>query len=69
LVSDDGNRDTIKWSQSIAVGSKSYVDNIKEKLGIKEIHRKTRPTANGFELRENELSYTINFDPQSEMDV
>jgi REP element-mobilizing transposase RayT len=55
----------LKWSQAVAVGSKSYVDNIKEKLGIKVIYRGTRPVANGFELREDEIPYDGNFTPKS----
>lgn len=29
-----------KWSQAVAVGSESYIENIKKELGLKVVHRR-----------------------------
>jgi putative transposase len=50
-----------KWSQSIAVGSKEYVENIKSKLGIRAIHRQINESNNGFELKEIQAPYNADF--------
>ena len=41
-----------KWTQSIAVGSKPFVAEIKEALGFKATGRKIRGADDSFELRE-----------------
>ena len=50
-----------KWTQSIAVGSKFFVEDIKDKLGFKAIGRKVVSTGDGYELKENVASYSANF--------
>ena len=51
-----------KWTESIAVGSKGFVEDIKEKLRIRSQRRKIVESDGGFELRERRASYIANFD-------
>ncbi len=53
-----------KWSQSIAVGSKSFVENIKEKLGIRAKGRKVADSKDLYHLREAQAAYNSNFTPE-----
>ncbi|HEY5604731.1 MAG TPA: transposase [Gammaproteobacteria bacterium] len=46
-----------KWSRSLAVGSKQYVMNLKEKLGVKTKYRQIEGDANTYVLRETEIAY------------
>jgi hypothetical protein len=46
-----------KWTQSIAVGSKSFVERIKESLGFRAACRKIIGADDTFELREGQRSY------------
>jgi putative transposase len=50
-----------KWSESIAVGTKSFVDRIKDKLGARAIGRAVVAGPDGYELREGEGSYPHGF--------
>ena len=54
------------WSESVAVGSKDYVETIKEKLGLRAKGRKILENAGGFQLRENTVSYIANFDSKND---
>jgi len=54
-----------KWSQSIAVGDKKYVENIKTQLGPKVKHRKIHENDGSFELHEDQIPYTANFDTET----
>jgi len=49
------------WTKSIAVGSKGFVEKIKNELGIRTAHRKIFETNKVYELRESGKSYTLNF--------
>ena len=51
LRNEKKGRET-KWSQSIAVGSKTYIEKVKEAIGFRAIGRKIRSTGDSFELRE-----------------
>jgi len=53
-----------KWSQSIAVGNKKYVETIKDQLGIRAIHREIHESGSSFELREDQTPYTPDFDTE-----
>ena len=53
-----------KWSQSIAVGNKEYVEKIKDQLGIRAIHREIHERDSSFELREDQTPYTADFDTE-----
>lgn len=46
-----------KWSRSIAIGSKEFVETVKTKLGILAKGRKTTETDVGYQLREPAKSY------------
>ncbi len=51
-----------KWTQSIAVGSKFFVEEVKDKLGFKAIGRKVVNTGDVYELKESEAPYSSGFD-------
>jgi putative transposase len=52
LANGDNFRQT-QWTQSIAVGSKSFIETIKEKLGILAKGRKILENGGEFQLRED----------------
>ncbi len=52
------------WSESIAVGSKTFIENIKEKLGLKAKGRKTIKKQESCILNEPLSSYKADFAPQ-----
>ncbi len=54
-----------KWSQSIAVGSKRFVEGIKEKLGIRAKGRKVEGSRGLYHLREAHAAYNSNFTPEN----
>ncbi|MBW1812654.1 MAG: transposase [Deltaproteobacteria bacterium] len=56
IPAENHNRES-KWTQSIAVGSKSFVENIKEGLGFRAKGRKVIGSDDMFELRENPAVY------------
>jgi putative transposase len=53
----DSNETESKWTQSIAVGSKTFIEKIKEALGFKAKGRKITSSDDTFELREGQVSY------------
>jgi len=54
-----------KWSQSIAVGSKNFVENIKLKLGIRAKGRKVGKSEESYHLREAQAPYNSDFTPEN----
>ncbi len=54
-----------KWSRSIAVGSKSFVEGIKEKLGIRANGRKVGGSGGLYHLREAQVPYNSDFTPEN----
>ena len=62
VLEGDGHARYAKWSESIAVGSISFVEEIKEKLGIRAIGRGVVKTEAGYELKEQLSPYSRNFD-------
>jgi hypothetical protein len=54
-----------KWSKSIAVGSKEFVEDIKDKLGIRAKGRKVVESGGGYHLRETQAAYMSNFTPEN----
>jgi hypothetical protein len=54
-----------RWTESIAVGSESFVRDTQEKLGIREIGRKVMGANGCFELREPDTPYEALFRPQN----
>ena len=55
----EGNR-----TESIAVGSKEFVDATAERLGIRRRGRKVIAENGGYELREPAIPYNSDFDPK-----
>jgi len=56
LLSRDQSRD-IKWTESIAVGSKSFIETTIKKLGIRAKGRKVVGSNKSYELREPAVPY------------
>ena len=64
--SHDGHREP-NWTESIAVGSKSFVEETKEKLGIGFLNRKViNKNGDQFSLRESLVAYQADFDTQND---
>ena len=57
----DKNSREAKWTQSIAVGDKYFVEHVKDRLGFKAVGRKVAGTGDNFELKENVSPYRVNF--------
>ena len=51
-----------QWSRGIAVGSKQFVERIKAASGAKTLGRGVHKASGGYELREPERSYNVDFD-------
>ena len=58
---DNGNCQDDKWTKSIAVGNREFVDSVKTKLGILAKGREAREAEDGFQLREPANSYIHHF--------
>lgn len=50
-----------RWTESIAIGSVSFIEEVKTKLGARAFGRKVVLGAQGHELREPQLSYQDHF--------
>ena len=46
-----------KWTQSIAVGDKPFVEQVKERLGIRAKGRKIHESGDGYQLSERQALY------------
>ena len=55
-----------KWTESIAVGSKMFVEDTKEKLGIKAHGREVMGEDGTYQLREASEPYGCTFDPKND---
>jgi len=53
-----------QWTQSIAVGSKSFIEMIKDKLGVRAKGRKIVDSKEEFQLREDTSPYNVDLDPK-----
>lgn len=65
LQNASGSRES-RWTESIAVGSSSYVEEIKARLGIKAAGRKVEKQDDICVLRENLEPYNAVFDQKNE---
>jgi putative transposase len=54
-----------RWTQSIAVGSRAFVEKMKEGLGLRAKGRKIIASADSFELREVTTPYGKTSEPDS----
>jgi len=61
-VKNDRLEKDSKWSESIAVGRKSYVEAVHKKLGIKAKARKVEPVKESYLIREPVASYSTLFE-------
>jgi len=64
IGSQNCNRES-KWTESIAVGSKRFVEATKERLGIKARGRKVLGENGTYELREPQAAYGDDFTPEN----
>ncbi len=56
MQTDNSDKEN-KWTQSIAVGSKTFVEKMKEALGFRATGRKIISDDDTFELREGQMPY------------
>ncbi len=61
LTLDSSKRDE-RWSESIAVGSESFIDQVKASLGIKAKHKEVIEQEDGYLIKEGHSSYNAHFD-------
>lgn len=62
LLANGKNFRQNQWTKSIAVGSKGFIETIKEKLGILVKGQKILEIDGGFHLREEMRTYVANSD-------
>jgi putative transposase len=55
-----------RWSDSIAVGSLAFVENIKTELGVNALHREAEQIGEGYALRERSEPYPAKFASKNE---
>ena len=60
LVRQGGKRES-RWTESIAIGSKAFVEKTKAELGIKAIGREIVRADGVYELRGRDVSYNAIF--------
>jgi putative transposase len=54
------------WSKAVAVGSSSFVNKLKSKIGFKAAHREVTEAEGTYALREEDEAYRPNFADESE---
>ena len=57
-LSREGGKRESRWTESIAVGSKAFVEKTKEELGIKAMGREVIGAEEVYELREHDVFYS-----------
>ena len=60
VAGQGGNRES-RWTESIAVGSKAFVERTKAELSIKAIGRGVMEANGVYELKEGDVSYSPDF--------
>jgi putative transposase len=60
-----GGRRQPHWTESIAVGSKAFVEAVKERLSYRSLGRRKRQLSEGMELREPVVPYNELFEPEN----
>lgn len=63
LLCNSTGRDD-KWTRSIAVGNKEFVDNVKSRLGVLVKGRDATETAEGYQLRDPAEYYMPHFEAE-----
>jgi len=66
LISDEQSREG-RWTESVAVGNKSFIEATIKKLGIRAKGRNVVRGHKSYELREPTVSYGINFTPKNSL--
>ena len=66
LLANGNNFRQTRWTESIAVGSKNFIETIKEDLGIFAKGRKLLENDGSFQLREERRAYIVNFDSKKD---
>ena len=61
LLTRRGQEREPRWTESVAVGSKAFVEKTKAELGIKAIGREVMGADGVYELRERDVSYNAKF--------
>jgi len=56
-----------KWSESLAVGSKDFVELTKQKLGIRARGHEVVEGEGGYQLMEPAAPYKVNFDLENDL--
>jgi len=64
-VRDHAMKREAKWSESVAVGSAGFVEQIKQQLGTQAAGRKLREEGDAYVLREPEIAYNAHFEPEN----
>ena len=67
-LANGNNHRQNQWTESIAVGSKSFIETIKAKLGTLAKGRKILENDGGFHLREEMGTYIANSDSKNKKD-
>ena len=57
----DDRRRQPQWTEAVAVGSESFVQSVKKRMGFMAVGRQVRSSENNFELREDKIPYTSHF--------
>ena len=65
LMHDSLQRDE-RWTNSIAIGSESFIEQIKTSLGIKAIHKKVIIKERSYHIKDETSSYVPNLDSKTE---
>jgi len=60
-LSDGDNFRNGKWTESIAVGSEAFIQNVKELMGGMALGRKVLETGESFQLKEGQYPYIAHF--------
>jgi putative transposase len=55
-----------RWSEAVAVGRLSFVNEVKRELGFKAVHREVTELEGSYALREEGEAYGLNFDGENE---
>ena len=65
IFNSSGNAREPEWTESIAVGSKSFVSGIREQLQPRLTGRNVKEVGRHYELREQETAYSVQFAPEN----
>lgn len=64
-LADQSSAREPRWSDSIAIGSETFVDQVKSELGLTARHREIAETNGAYTLREPFRPYAGHFDPEN----